>query len=130
MREIKENNLKNNFKYLGLVPYLDTMSLIYYSSAVINPSFFEGWSSTVEQANAYNKILILSNIDVHKGRDQIKQFFFNPRNINSLKKILLNFNASKKNIKIIKNKKINFKVKLNKYTEDYLKIFNKYLQVK
>ena len=45
MREIKENNLKNNFKYLGLVPYLDTMSLIYYSSAVINPSFFEGWSS-------------------------------------------------------------------------------------
>ena len=86
MREIKENNLKNNFKYLGLVPYLDTMSLIYYSSAVINPSFFEGWSSTVEQANAYNKILILSNIDVHKEQRPNKAIFFNPRNINSLKK--------------------------------------------
>ena len=86
MREIKENNLKNNFKYLGLVPYLDTMSLIYYSSAVINPSFFEGWSSTVEQVNVYNKILILSNIDVHKEQRPNKAIFFNPRNINSLKK--------------------------------------------
>ena len=68
----------------------------------------------MEQANAYNKILILSNIDVHKEQRPNKAIFFNPRNINSLKKILLNFNASKKNIKIIKNKKINFKVKLNK----------------
>jgi len=130
MKEIRENNLKNNFKYLGLVPYLDAMSLIYYSTAVINPSFFEGWSSTVEQANAFNKVLILSNIDVHKEQKPHKAIFFNPRNMNSLKKILLDFESLKKSRKITKNKKIKLKVKVSKYTEDYLDIFNKYLQLK
>ena len=30
---IKLNGLKNNYKYLGIVPYLDMMSLIYHSIA-------------------------------------------------------------------------------------------------
>ena len=106
------------------------MSLIYYSTAVINPSFFEGWSSTVEQANAFNKVLILSNIDVHKEQKPHKAIFFNPRNMSSLKKILLDFESLKKSRKITKNKKIKLKVKVSKYTQDYLDIFNKYLQLK
>jgi len=55
---IKKYNLNKNYVYLGLIPYLDVMSLIYYSLAVINPSLFEGWSSTVEQAKACNKKII------------------------------------------------------------------------
>ena len=96
MNMIKSYNLEPNFIYLGVVPYLDVMSLIYNSCAVINPSFFEGWSSTVQQADAYNKILIISKIDVHIEQNPSKVIFFNPNNADSLKKILINFNQIKK----------------------------------
>ena len=67
---VSKYKLQKNYVYLGLIPFLDVMSLIYYSLAVINPSYFEGWSSSVEQAKAYNKKIILSQIDVHKEQNQ------------------------------------------------------------
>ena len=90
MKNLKEYKLENNYKYLGLVPYLDVMSLIYHSLAIINPSYFEGWSSTVEQANAYKKTIILSKIKVHLEQNPDNAYFFNPNNSTSLKNILLN----------------------------------------
>ena len=56
---IKFNKLKNNYKYLGIVPYRDMMSLIYHSIALINPSKFEGWSSSVEQAKSMGKKVVV-----------------------------------------------------------------------
>ena len=123
MNMIKSYNLEPNFIYLGVVPYLDVMSLIYNSCAVINPSFFEGWSSTVQQADAYNKILIISKIDVHIEQNPSKVIFFNPNNADSLKKILINFNQIKKNTSK-KNKKNSLKIEIDKYIRDYLKIIN------
>jgi hypothetical protein len=37
-----------------------------YSVAVINPSLFEGWSSTVEECKGVGKPMILSDLGVHK----------------------------------------------------------------
>ena len=62
MLYIKKNKLNNNFIYLGVVPYKDMMSLIYNSVALINPSKFEGWSSSVEQAKSMGKKILLSDI--------------------------------------------------------------------
>tara|TARA_B100000767_G_scaffold275759_1_gene315163 strand:- start:6428 stop:7573 length:1146 start_codon:yes stop_codon:yes gene_type:complete len=122
MKKLKENKLENNYKYLGLVPYIDVMSLTYHSLALINPSYFEGWSSSVEQANAYKKIIILSKIKVHLEQNPDEAYFFNPNNSTSLKKILLNIYYKKI---IIKNKiKKNTNIKINEYINNYCRIIN------
>ena len=98
------------------------MSLMYHSLALINPSYFEGWSSTVEQANAYKKIVILSKIKVHLEQNPDNAFYFNPNNSFSLKNILLNIYYKKT---IMKNKvKKNTKVKIGEYINNYYRILN------
>ena len=88
MKDIKRNNINKNYIYLGTVPFIDVMSLIYHSKAILNPSFFEGWSSTVEQAKAYNKKIILSKISVHFEQKPDNAIFFDPKNSRNLSKIL------------------------------------------
>lgn len=77
---IDELGLQDSFKALGLVPYKDLLSLMHYSLAVINPSLFEGWSSTVEEAKALGKTILLSNLPVHKEQDPSGGIFFDPEN--------------------------------------------------
>ena len=76
--EIISNNLHNQIKILGEIPYTDVNSLIYHSLAVINPSFFEGWSTVVEEARNLNKYQILSDIDVHREQSPDKAIFVDP----------------------------------------------------
>ena len=75
---ISEYNLDDSFRMLGMIPYRDVVHLMYGSIAVINPSLFEGWSSTVEEAKALQKTLILSNIPVHCEQVKKSARFFNP----------------------------------------------------
>jgi len=101
------------------------MSLIYNSIALINPSKFEGWSSSVEQAKSMGKKIILSNIAVHKEQDPQRAEFFNKNNHQELAKIIKKIwfsydRAYEKNI-IKKSYKI-LKQRLTKYALDYQKI--------
>lgn len=76
---VESNDLTENIFFLGSVPYIDVMALIRFSTAVINPSLFEGWSSTVEECKSAGKEMILSDIPVH--REQYPDaVFFNPNN--------------------------------------------------
>ena len=120
---VRKYKLNKNYIYLGLIPYLDVMSLIYYSLAVINPSLFEGWSSTVEQAKAYNKKIILSNISVHREQKPKYSYFFHPRNSLNLSKILIKLNSPKKYLP--KNVDLNLKKNIENYTNRYCKIIFK-----
>lgn len=54
------------FKVLGLVPYDHLSVLSRGAVALINPSHFEGWSTTVEEAKSMGKAIILSDIPVHR----------------------------------------------------------------
>lgn len=85
---ISDNKLGNNIINLGLVSYDDVNVLMKHCVSVINPSYFEGWSSTVEEAKAFNKNIILSNIDIHKEQSPNKGYFFDKDNYKQLKKIL------------------------------------------
>lgn len=85
---IKENNLYKNILILGKIEYVEVLKLIQNSVATINPSFFEGWSSTVEESKTFNKTIILSNIDVHIEQNPKKAIFFSPDNAQELSKIL------------------------------------------
>lgn len=72
---IDVNGLKENARVLGMVPYNEIFILMKHAKAVINPSLFEGWSTTVEECKSVNKNLILSDIPVHKEQAENALFF-------------------------------------------------------
>jgi glycosyltransferase involved in cell wall biosynthesis len=89
------NNLKNflskknlNVKLLGVVPFEVVEFLMQKSLAVINPSLFEGWSTTVEECKSFGKRIILSNIPVHVEQDPPNREYFDPRNAQQLSNLL------------------------------------------
>ncbi len=43
---------------------------------VLNPSLFEGWSSTVEEAKSLGKSLLLSALPVHREQNRAGTLFF------------------------------------------------------
>lgn len=57
--------IRNNIAILGLVPREHFYYLFRQAIALINPSLFEGWSTSVEEAKSLGKPIILSDLDVH-----------------------------------------------------------------
>jgi len=74
----KECGLEREFRCLGLIPYADLVALMWHSVAVLNPSKFEGWSTSVEEAKSLGKRVILSDIAVHREQAPPGGAFFGP----------------------------------------------------
>lgn len=72
------------FKALGVVPYQDLMSFMRHAVAIINPSKFEGWSTTVEEAKSMGKTVVLSDIPVHREQAPERAAFFSPSSAQEL----------------------------------------------
>jgi glycosyltransferase involved in cell wall biosynthesis len=66
MREVAGRRLEANFRYLGMIPSDHVYALLRSSMALVNPSRFEGWSTTVEEAKSFGVPMILSDLDVHR----------------------------------------------------------------
>jgi glycosyltransferase involved in cell wall biosynthesis len=66
MRQVKVRSLERNFRYLGMIPLPQVYALLRATTALINPSRFEGWSTAVEEAKSFGVPMILSDIDVHR----------------------------------------------------------------
>lgn len=71
--------LGDAFRVLGLVPAADATALMRDCVAVINPSLFEGWSTTVEEAKSLGKRVLLSDIPVHREQAPERGRYFDPR---------------------------------------------------
>jgi glycosyltransferase involved in cell wall biosynthesis len=84
MRRVRDLEVEASFRVLGVVPYGDMISLMRNSIAVINPSLFEGWSSTVEEAKILDKRILLSNLEVHREQNPDQGLFFDPHDPRSL----------------------------------------------
>ena len=84
--------LQDNFRILGMVPRRHVISLLRTCTALINPSFFEGWSSTVEEARALGVPMLLSDIGVHREQMGEAASFFEANDVlglaEKLKKIV------------------------------------------
>jgi glycosyltransferase involved in cell wall biosynthesis len=91
---ISDNNLGQNIKILGAIDYIDVLFLMRNSVAMINPSRFEGWSSTVEEAKSMAKKLILSNIPVHREQNPSGALFFDPDDEQGLSQAMAAYWAS------------------------------------
>ncbi|MGH6708453.1 MAG: glycosyltransferase family 4 protein [Bradyrhizobium sp.] len=66
MAQIRGRGLEKHFLHLGMIPLSHVYALLRASTALINPSRFEGWSSTVEEAKSFGVPMILSDLDVHR----------------------------------------------------------------
>jgi glycosyltransferase involved in cell wall biosynthesis len=83
---VRQYGLEQRFTCLGELPYRTMISLMRHSLAVLQPSLFEGWSTTVEEAKAIGVRIILSSLDVHKSRLRREVFIsirIPPRNLRS-----------------------------------------------
>jgi glycosyltransferase involved in cell wall biosynthesis len=76
MDQVVGHGLEKNFRYLGMVPLPHVYALLRAATALINPSRFEGWSTTVEEAKSFGVPMILSNIDVHREQTDGKASYF------------------------------------------------------
>lgn len=78
MQRVRELDVSELFRPLGVVPYPHVIGLMRHAKAVVNPSEFEGWSTTVEEAKSLGKRVLLSDIDVHREQDPSGAWFFAP----------------------------------------------------
>ena len=79
MRHVKDAGVAERFHVLGLVPYHDLAGLMRHSMAVVNPSLFEGWSTSVEEGKSLGLQVLLSDIGVHREQAPERGVFFDPR---------------------------------------------------
>jgi len=111
---IAENNLEQNIRMLGFIDRTDQLSILKNSIALIQPSLFEGWNTSIEEAKSMDKFIIASDIDVH--REQLKDMesdLFKADDENALGRILekiwtsetktINYNYEKNILKFVDN---------------------------
>lgn len=74
----RSEGVASHFRFLNMISRADLLSLVQLSHAVINPSLFEGWSTTVEEAKALGVPLVLSDISVHREQVRSGAWYFSP----------------------------------------------------
>jgi glycosyltransferase involved in cell wall biosynthesis len=84
LSRVDEYGLKEDFRVLGLIPYEDISPLMRTAIAVMNPSFFEGWSTIVEEAKSIGAPLLLSNLRVHLEQSPKQCLYFDPHDPRSI----------------------------------------------
>jgi hypothetical protein len=95
LKTIKNFNLENSYRHLGIVSENEMYSLIYHSLALINPSKSEGWSNTVEQARLIEKKVLLSYNPVHIEQKSKNFIYFKPDNYIKLSQLLKKHSKSR-----------------------------------
>jgi glycosyltransferase involved in cell wall biosynthesis len=124
VKNIAVNKVKEYFDLLGFVPYEDVINLIYHSKILLNPSLFEGWSTTVEEGKVFNKKMILSNLKVHKEQCSGKAIYFKRNNATELSKKIIQLSKVTNNCQKISIIKTNYKKSRISFGKNYLKIIN------
>jgi glycosyltransferase involved in cell wall biosynthesis len=118
---IKSLGLTNNFRLLGVIPYQHIAALMLSSSALLNPSKFEGWSTTVEEAKALGVKMILSDLKVHREQAGNLAVFFDPNSPYALAECLINFQP------LASEEKLALQIHAIQYSEvrvsEYAKVF-------
>ena len=81
---VQENGLQNEIRFLGFLDRREQLQLMNHAVAVIQPSFFEGWSTSIEDAMALGKRVIASSLDVNREQLGDKGLYFDPADADAL----------------------------------------------
>lgn len=85
---IQKLGIEKNIFVLGVIPHDDVLVLMRHSVSMINPSLFEGWSTSVEEAKSLGKNSILSDIPVHREQSPQEAQYFDPHDPSQLADIM------------------------------------------
>jgi glycosyltransferase involved in cell wall biosynthesis len=83
--------VRDEFRLLGLIPHEDVALLMRICTGLINPSRFEGWSTTVEEAKAMGTPMLLSRLPVHVEQAGSDAQYFEPGSAEELAARLAEF---------------------------------------
>jgi glycosyltransferase involved in cell wall biosynthesis len=89
IRLIKKLDVEQEFNILGLIPYKDVQALMIKCISLINPSTFEGWSTTVEEAKVFGIRMLLSDINVHHEQAGSSATYFKIDDANHLANVMI-----------------------------------------
>lgn len=92
IEELKDYLIKeklDDILLLGLIDRKEQLCLLKNSYAVVQPSLFEGWNTTVEDCKALDKFVFLSDLPVHREQMNKNVCFFDPYNEDDLVQKLL-----------------------------------------
>jgi glycosyltransferase involved in cell wall biosynthesis len=83
-QKVSEWDLRGQIIYLGLIPHAHVLSLIRQSVCVLNPSRFEGWGMSVDEARSVGKRVLVSDIPAHREQNPPGAIYFSPEDCQDL----------------------------------------------
>jgi glycosyltransferase involved in cell wall biosynthesis len=86
--ELTSPELRDHVFWLGLLARHEQIQVMRRAAAIIQPSYFEGWSMLVEDCRALGKQIIVSDIPVHREQSPTDATFFNPADIQHLSSVI------------------------------------------
>jgi glycosyltransferase involved in cell wall biosynthesis len=117
--------LQSNFRILGRIPRSSIYPLMRQSLAVLQPSLFEGWSTTVEEVKSVGKSIILSDIPVHREQKPPRALYFDPQNPHELANHLSALHVEKApgaDIELENQARADLPVRIEKFAQTFNKI--------
>jgi glycosyltransferase involved in cell wall biosynthesis len=91
---IRNNSLSEHVSLLGIIPRDHQLCIMKNARAVLQPSMFEGWNTTIEDAKSLQVPIIASAIAVHKEQLEERGIYFDPTNENELAQVLADFTST------------------------------------
>ncbi len=86
---LQNAGIADDVRVLGMVPREDQWQLYRGAKLILQPSLFEGWSTSVEEARCLGKPILLSDIPVHREQLSESGFFFESTNSESLAELIV-----------------------------------------
>jgi glycosyltransferase involved in cell wall biosynthesis len=78
-QESAKEDVTASIHFLGQIPFRDLVGIMRAAALIIQPSLFEGWSTSIEDSKALGRPLICSDIPVHREQVPDALGFFDPK---------------------------------------------------
>jgi glycosyltransferase involved in cell wall biosynthesis len=78
LQAIASEGVREHISLLGFVSREDLISLMRTAALVLQPSFSEGWSTSVQDAKALGRPVLCSDLPVHREQAPASLGFFSP----------------------------------------------------
>jgi glycosyltransferase involved in cell wall biosynthesis len=83
-QKLSEWDVRGQVIFVGQVAHDDVLRLMRQSVCVLNPSRFEGWGITVDEARSVGKQVVISDIPAHREQNPPRATYFDPNNAEEL----------------------------------------------
>ncbi len=102
MSACEDLNLNGSVAFLGFIDRELQINIYNHAIAVVQPSLYEGWNTSIEDAKALNKLVIASDIPVHREQLLNNGLYFKSDDYNLLSSLMTDV----VNLKVVSEEKL------------------------